>query len=87
MTEAFQSPTPQIAGPESGQDQHSCIRVHFEFPSAECQRYLDEAILRENVRVSYDPKDDTYVIPVAFPMEILLAFNAKVVEPQNRLSE
>lgn len=83
MTEAFQSLTPQIAGLESPQDQHSCIRVHFKLPSAECQRYLDEAILRENARVSYDPKDDAYIIPVAFPMEILLAFNATVLEPQN----
>lgn len=83
MTEAFQSTTSQIAGVESPQGQHACIRVHFEFPSAECQRYLDEAIEREKARVSYDPKDDTYIIPVAFPMEILLAFNGKIVEFQN----
>ncbi len=83
MTEAVRSLTPQIADPESPQGQHSCIRVHFEFPSPECQRYWDEVVQTQGVITSYDPKDDTYVVPLPFPLDVLKALNGTVVESQN----
>ncbi len=81
MPETIRTLNPHIAGFQTEQSIKPFVKVHLEFTTPECQRYWDETVEREKTRIVYDPKDDSYIIPVAFPMDILLAFNAKIIEP------
>ena len=58
------------------------IKVHIEPTTPECQRYWDETVQNLGNQVSYQPEDDTYIVPAAFPIELLAAFNGQVVSPQ-----
>ena len=82
MQETIRHQALPIAGIDSEQSIKACVKVHLEFITPECQRFWDETVEREKTRIVYDPKDDAYIIPVAFPMDILLAFNGKIIEPQ-----
>lgn len=80
MTETIKTLTPQIAGFQTEQSIKPFVKVHLEFTTPEYQRYWDETVERAKTRIVYDPRDDSYIIPVAFPMDILLAFNGKIIE-------
>ncbi len=76
--EASTSLTPQLVGLES----KPFIKVHLEPASLHWQRNWDEAIQNAGVQVTYNPEDDTYIVPAAFPMEVLTAFNGQIIDPQ-----
>lgn len=81
-TETLTLLTPQITGLEMRQNPSSFVRVHLENPSAEELRQLDEAIEITGVRVSYVPENDWYIVPSAFPIDILTALHGQIVDPQ-----
>lgn len=76
--ETSTSLTPRIIGLES----QPFIRVHLEPASLHWQRDWDEAVQNVGAQVSYHPEDDTYVVPAAFPMELLTAFNGQIIDSQ-----
>ena len=80
MPETIRPLTPQIAGFKTEQSIKPFVRVHLEFTTPECQRYWDEAVEGEKAHVAYNPEDDTYIIPLPFPLDILKAFHGKIIE-------
>lgn len=79
-TETLTLLTPQIAGLETQQVQSSCFRVRLENPSAEDLRQLDEVVEVTGIRVSYIPGDDVYIVPSAFPIDILVALHGQIID-------
>lgn len=81
-TETLTSITPQIAGLETQQVQSPYFRVRLKNPSGEDLRQLDEVIEVTGIRVSYVPKDDVYIIPSAFPIDVLEALHGIILDSQ-----